>query len=278
MRTARDEAQFVYGLRARWVAKSSFLRGVGPRPGRGGPYDLAVLVSELLDRMRAAAEDPTWLGSERNRALLDEFAAQRAPGTVVRWGQSGQRAFASAGTLSIEPPIEVPGYDSILIHAAMAHHEVLHRVYSDDTGAAAMNAQLALYTPYLRQLGKQVFNWLEDARMARMEHAAEPANDDYPIELHRLSVEQHEAFYQSSLKEQPWTTSPTHPIAQVRMALSKRILGGELDDPLAPAVARVMTELEPVISGAIASEETNGAREGALSVVALLERDWGELA
>jgi hypothetical protein len=36
-----------------------------------------VLVSELVDRMRAAAEeDPTWLGSERNLALLEEFAAK----------------------------------------------------------------------------------------------------------------------------------------------------------------------------------------------------------
>ena len=237
-----------------------------------------MLVSELIDRMRAAAEkDPTWLGSERNLVLLEEFAAERAPGTVVRWGQSGQRAFAARGVLWIEPPVELPGYDSIIIHAAMVHHEVLHRVYSDDTGAAAMSARLALYTPYLTTLGEQVFNWLEDVRMARMEHAAEPANDDYPVEVHRLSVEQQEAHYQSRLKEQPWTTSPTHPIAQVRMALAKRILGGELDDPVAPVVVGVMAELEPVISAAIASQETNGAREGALTVVAVVEREWDEL-
>jgi len=245
---------------------------------RSGPYHLAVLVSELVDRMRAAAEeDPTWLGSERNLALLEEFAAERAPGTVVRWGQSGQRAFASGGVLSIEPPVELAGYDSIFIHAAMAHHEVLHRVYSDDTGAAAMSGRLTLYTPYLTTLGEQVFNWLEDVRMARMEHAAEPANDDYPVEVHRLSVDQQEALYQSSLGEQPWTTSPTHPIAQVRIALAKRILCGELDDLVAPAVARVMAELEPEISIAIASQETNGARGGALAVVAVLAREWDEL-
>jgi hypothetical protein len=228
--------------------------------------------------MRAAAEeDPTWLGSERNLALLEEFAAERAPGTVVRWGQSGQRAFASGGVLSIEPPVEVPGYDSIFIHAAMAHHEVLHRVYSDNTGAAAMSGRLTLHTPYLATLGEQVFNWLEDVRIARMEHVAEPANDEYPVEVHRLSVDQQEAFYRSSLKEQPWTTSPTHPIAQVRMALAKRILGGELHDPVALVVVGVMTELEPVISAAVASQETNGAREGALAVVVVVERERDEL-
>jgi hypothetical protein len=249
-----------------------------PAPLRSGPYHLAVLVSELVGRMRAAAEeDPTWLGSERNLALLEKFAAERAPGTVVRWGQSGQRAFASGGVLSIEPPVELAGYDSIFIHAAMAHHEVLHRVYSDDTGAAAMSGRLTLYTPYLTTLGEQVFNWLEDVRMARMEHAAEPANDDYPVEVHRLSVDQQEALYQSSLGEQPWTTSPTHPIAQVRIALAKRILCGELDDLVAPAVARVMAELKPEISIAIASQETNGARGGALAVVAVLAREWDEL-
>lgn len=228
--------------------------------------------------MRAAAEeDPTWLGSERNLALLEEFAAERAPGTVVRWGQSRQRAFASGGALSIEPPVEVPGYDSIFIHAAMAHHEVLHRVYSDDTGAAAMSGRLTLYTSYLATLGEQVFNWLEDVRIARMEHVAEPANDEYPVEVHRLSVDQQEAFYRSSLKEQPWTTSPTHPIAQVRMALAKRILGGELHDPVALVVVGVMTELEPVISAAVASQETNGAREGALAAVVVVDREWDEL-
>jgi len=237
-----------------------------------------VLVSELVQRTRAAAEeDPAWLGSDANRALLQEFAAQRAPGTVVRWGQSGQRAFASSVVLSMEPPVSLPGYDTILIHAAMAHHEVLHRVYSDDTGAAVMAAALRRYTPYLAELGEQVFNWLEDARMARMEHAAEPRNDEYLVELHRLSVEQHEAFYQSSVGEQPWTTSPTHAIAQARMALAKRILGGEFEDPVAPVVAMVMSELEPVISVAIASERTDGAREGALAAVAVLARDWHEL-
>lgn len=228
--------------------------------------------------MRAAAEkDSTWLGSDCNLALLEEFAAERVPGTVVGWGQPGRRAFASGGTLSIEPPVELRGYDSIFINAAMAHHEVLHRVFSDDTGAAAMSDRLTLYTSYLTMLGEQVFNWLEDARIARMEHAAEPANDDFPVELYRLSVDQQEALYQSSLKEQPWTTSPTHPIAQVRMALAKRILGGDLDDPAAPIVMRMMAELEPVISAAIASQETNGAREAALSVVAVVQREWDEL-
>jgi hypothetical protein len=122
-----------------------------------------VLVSELVDRMRSASqEDPAWFGSEGNRTLLEEFASARAPGAVVRWGASGQRAFASGSELSIEPPVDLPApYDSLLIHAAMAHHEVLHRVYSDDSGATAMAARLALGRPYLRTLGEQVFNWLE---------------------------------------------------------------------------------------------------------------------
>jgi len=63
------------------------------------------------------------------------------------------------------------------------------RLDSDDTGAAEISNRLVRYTPYLTTLGGQVFNWLEDARMARMEHAAEPANDDFPVELYRLSVE-----------------------------------------------------------------------------------------
>ena len=93
-------------------------------------------------------------GTKRNLALLEEFAAERVPGTVVGWGQSGQRAFASGGTLSIEPPVELPGYDTIFINAAMSHHEVLHRVFSDDTGAAAMSGRLTLYTSYLTMLGE----------------------------------------------------------------------------------------------------------------------------
>ncbi|HXB66411.1 MAG TPA: hypothetical protein VNV42_16220 [Solirubrobacteraceae bacterium] len=39
-------------------------------------------------------------------------------------------------------------------------------------------------------------------------------------------------------------------------------------------MAEVMAELEPAISSAIASEETNSAREGALAVVAVLAREW----
>lgn len=36
--------------------------------------------------MRAPADDdPAWLGSEANLALLGEFVAGRAPGTPVRW-------------------------------------------------------------------------------------------------------------------------------------------------------------------------------------------------
>jgi hypothetical protein len=159
----------------------------------------------------------------------------------------------------------------------MAHHEVLHRVYSDDSGATAIAARLTLRRPYLRTLGEQIFNWLEDARLARMEHAAEPINDEYSVLLHRLSVEQQEASYQSSVKESPWTDSPTHPIAQLRMALGKRILEGEIDEPVAPVVARVMDELEPAIKAAITSGETNGAREGALVIVDMLERDWDDL-
>ncbi len=50
------------------------------------------------------------------------------------------------------------------------------------------------------------------------------------------------------------------------MALAKRILGGEVDNPVAPVVAKVMADLEPAISGAITSEQTDGAREGALTV------------
>ena len=38
-----------------------------------------------------------------------------------------------------------------------------------------------------------------------------------------------------------------------------------------------MAELEPEISTAIASQETNGAREGALAVVAVLAREWDGL-
>jgi hypothetical protein len=252
---------------------------VGGRSAGRWAEDQAVLVSELVDRMRSASqEDPAWLGSEGNRTLLEEFASARAPGTVVRWGASGQRAFASGGELSIEPPVELPApYDSLLIHAAMAHHEVLHRVYSDDSGAIAMAAQLAVHRPYLTTRGEQVFNWLEDARIARMEREAQPVNDEYPLLVHRLSVEQQEASYASSVKESPWTDSPTHPIAQLRMALGKRILAGEIDEPVAPFVARMMDELEPAINAAIASDETNGAREGALAIVDVLERDWDEL-
>ena len=49
------------------------------------------------------------------------------------------------------------------------------------------------------------------------------------------------------------------------MALASYIWGGDPDDPAAPVVMGVMTELEPVISAAIASQgRTSGAREGAL--------------
>jgi hypothetical protein len=38
----------------------------------------------------------------------------------VRWGASGQRAFASGSELSIEPPVELSApYDSVLIHVGL---------------------------------------------------------------------------------------------------------------------------------------------------------------
>ncbi len=52
-----------------------------------------------------------------------------------------------------------------------------------------MSARLSGYTRHLVTLGEQVFNWLEDARIARMEHVTEPANYDYPAEVHRLSTD-----------------------------------------------------------------------------------------
>jgi hypothetical protein len=237
-----------------------------------------VLVSELIDRTRAASDaDPGWLGSDEHLELLGEFVSSRAPGTSVVWIDAGERSYKQAGRLALEKPTLIPGFDAVQIHAIMSLHEVHHAVYTDHDGAAAMRATLSRYDPVLRQLGESAFNWLEDARMRNREHSVQPGNDQYVAELHRLSIMQEEQMYALSLNEQPWTGTPTRSDEQLRVALAERILVGDRGSVMAPIVAGIIEEITPIIDVAVSAAGTDGARLGAVQITAVVAPRFSEL-
>ena len=240
-----------------------------------------MLTSELLERAKEAyAADPSWLGSEAHRNLLQEFFASRAPGvTSVRWLEPGGRSHKDErGVIHIERPVERNDErDVVRLHSEIALHELLHALYSDYMDAAAMNRTLGLLRGWFRATAEQLFQWLEDARVRRCEHKVEPGNDEYVKDLHRWAMEQVEEEYRERAAEDPWIETPEHTYAQVRVALAERILVGARGSRVAPLVAQIVDEVQPFIDQATSARDTRGARTGALEITDVILAHRNEL-
>jgi hypothetical protein len=242
---------------------------------------VAMLTSELIEQTKDAyGADPDWLGSEAHRQLLTEFVSSRAPGvSSVVWLKPGKRSYRDArGVVALERPSLLPdGLDVVRLHSELALHELLHALYTDHSGGQAMDRVTALLRGWHRDTAELLFNWLEDARIRRCEHDAEPANDEYVEEHHRFSIEQLEEDYARQVGESPWTKTPNHTFAQVRIALAERILVGDRGSDLAPVVASIVGDVYPLIDKAVAADGTNGAREATLGIIEVIARRQREL-
>jgi hypothetical protein len=234
-----------------------------------------VLTSELIDRTRAASEaDGGWLGSDAHRHLIEEFASGRLSREVsVVWLDPGSRSYKdSDGQIAMERPMAVPDdRDVPRIHGEMVLHEVLHEIYTDHLGAADFTERLAACPKRLRPLGTQLFNWLEDARVAEQVHDHEPENDEYVDELYELSADQIELRYRLQHRKRPWSSHPRSTFAQLEAALGYRILIGEAPSPVSRVVSEILEAAGPIIDEAVLSPDTNGARNGALRILTLIE-------
>ncbi len=226
----------------------------------------------------AARNDRTWLGSEAHRELIQEFAASRSDGVQVRWLPPGERSYTDGRVIAMERPKEDADTDeTVWLHALIILHEVLHLAHSDDTGAQAFAHLLSQLTDFMERFGRDLFNHLEDARIAHREHLVEPANDRYVNDLHQLALEQEETRHRRFHNESSWTPTPTHQFPQLRMALVERIFVGNRDSELDPIVAEVVAESGPTINAGITSETTAGARTATLQILEIVGRRIAEL-
>jgi len=240
-----------------------------------------MLVKTLIEiAQRAARDDKAWLGSEAHRELIEEFAASRIQSVRVLWLPPGERSYTKGRLIAMERPTAgIETDETVDRHALMVLHEVLHLAYSDHAGADAFAFQLSRLAPFMQRLrlGQDLFNHLEDARIAHREHVAEPADDRYVSELHRLAIEQEEASHWRAHSESPWIPTPTHKFPQLRMALIERMLVGDRGPELDPMVANIVAEAASAISTGIASATTDGARAATLEVLDIVMRHGAEL-
>jgi hypothetical protein len=238
---------------------------------------LDAVVQQSID---AAASDHSWLGSDAHLALIQPFVESRCPGVTVRWIGPGERSYIEAAEIAIERPrlataLDVPELERICrLHGAMVVHEVHHATYGDQDPQMGKAMAAVLRTEYSdqEQLGHQLFNWLEDARLGAQVHDCLPEEEPYVSELYRESLAQLERAYEQIHHEPPWSSTPFDGHGQLEVALAERIYTGDRDSALSPRVARVVDDVVPLIERGTHGSHTNDAREAALQIVDYLSK------
>lgn len=168
-------------------------------------------VAQLISMSAQAAQDPTWLGSERHLSLLTRFVKSNVPDASVRWGSPEEKSFSLGSVISLERPADGGDPDLLVRTALVVLHETLHLKHSDARTAAPYQQQLAA----LRQTGKapladyahDLFQALEDVRIGVREEATSSENAVYLSELNRRTIVQHERDYLATTGEPVWLLS-----------------------------------------------------------------------
>lgn len=235
-------------------------------------------VRTLIERAETGLDgDAAWLSSEGYRSLIDEFVSSRVPTATVRWLRPGDRSYQEGSVLALERPAADAGLDAVEPHALVVLHEVLHLVHSDHLGARALATALSEPPAFRRRLGTDVFNHLEDARVAAREHEFEPGNDPYVERLHLAALQQEEQDHAEQEGAPPWSVTPRRVFPQLRLAIIERLLVGDRGSERSPIVRTVLQECEPAFRAGIASQTTQGARDATLEVIHVVSRHWTEL-
>jgi hypothetical protein len=235
-------------------------------------------VGSLIDRAEQETEqDPAWPTSRSYRSLVEEFVASRAPHTTVRWLAPGMRSYRSGPILAIESPAPDAGIEVVERNALIVFHEVLHVVHSDHADSDAFEAALAAGPEFRERLGRDVFNHLEDARIAAREHEIAPENDPYVEKLHALAVRQEEGSYRRQQGEQAWSKTPRQVFPQLRLALLERSLVGDRGSEMSPLVHQIIADCQPAIEAGTRAPATRGARAATLEILDTVFGRWDEL-
>jgi hypothetical protein len=213
-------------------------------------------IAELISQSRtAAADEPTWLGSSEHLQLLTESLSDLGVADVALvWVPAGQAAYWEAATrrIMLERPRDMPpvsAEDRAEYTALGLLHECLHARYSTPS---SLGRQLRAVEPRLRPTTGAVFNYLEDARVAKLAIADEPELAD-PIASHlNAAVDQLDELsgaYGSG-------TSPPDPSNQLAFAIMAYALTPDRSVALHPAVVTELDTLRPIIDAARDGERT----------------------
>lgn len=235
------------------------------------------MIQQSID---AATGDHNWLGSDGHLALIRSFVENRRPGVTVRWIRPGERSYIEAAEIAIECPRLATALDPAelehfcRLHSAMVVHEFHHATYGDQDPGTGTAMAAILRTEYTdqEQLGHQLFNWLEDARLGAQVHDCLPEDDPYVSDSYRESLAQLERVYEQTHHEPPWSSSPGDEQAQLEVALAERIYASDRGSALSPRVAQVVEDVVPLIERATWAPHTNDAREAALQIVDYLSK------
>jgi SEC-C motif len=239
-------------------------------------YDDAMSLDAMVQRITdAATGDHTWLGSDEHLVVIQSFVETRSPDLAVRWIELGERSHIEVEEIAIEQPLlaaPLPAVDLrrlCRLHGAMVAHEVHHAMYGDQDPQMGKAMAAALRTEYSghEELGHQLFNWLEDARLGTQVHHRCPEEDPYVSDLCRESLAQLERVYAVAHHEPPWSSSPLDEYAQLEVALAERIYAGDRGSVLSPRVAQVVADVGLLIERGTQASHTNDAREAALQTV-----------
>lgn len=148
------------------------------------------MLDELVAKSRAEAADPRWLGSEEQRALLEDALASvfALPGWKVTWLPSGTHSYSEAATKTIaiervtSGDAALPDDDVAEYVALTLGHEALHARHSGSSGNYA--GRRAAQPPALRPSVDNLYHRIEDARVQRLAMNADASLGPHLLKFH----------------------------------------------------------------------------------------------
>lgn len=230
-------------------------------------------IDELIaGSVEAASADPAWLGSREQLGFLAEslpgFGVEDA---TLAWAPEGRPAnwVAATRTIEIERVLSgaIPRSDEVIAtHTARGVlHECLHARYSTPS---SLSRQLARIEPPWRPLTGMLFNFLEDARVARAVAADHPELAAANIDHLSAAVDQ--------LDERSGTSGsgpePRSAQSQLPFAVMAYVLAPDRDVALHPDVVAALGELRPIADRARDGARTEVCVGAAVELVDAIKR------
>jgi hypothetical protein len=224
------------------------------------------MFDDVIAESRTAAGEPGWLGSEKQRVLLESALPTlfSLNGWTVKWLAPGTPSYteASTKTIAIERITAgaVPASDEEVAEnvALVLLHEALHARYS--TAALSYKVTKLTVPAALRSTVEHLYQRIEDARVQRLAVAAEPTLGPHLLRFHDEAIRQREAQYRAKHGgADPWTPTPASQRDQLLLAIERWLFHPREFLTLAPAVAAELATCEATIAAAwTGTTETSG--------------------